>query len=205
MIIAVFLSTAEIVQSPAPIAPTIQGVVGEVILRPLSPTHATLTIRASEGERVVDIAHVDDALAVLADRRLAAIWPQLLRWTGPSLVGRRDARVADARAVFAKGRTKQAESAITSIVRPRLRPNFQLADALLAAGQVAEATRLMEDARLAEPQLGNLFWSIHWAAMSQWLAKASNVRGDRQGVLDVLEAAIPPLGKDLAKLDLRAA
>ncbi|OMJ34001.1 hypothetical protein BSZ14_00860 [Sphingomonas sp. Sph1(2015)] len=200
MIIAVFLSTAEIVQSPAPIAPTIQGVVGEVILRPLSPTHATLTIRASEGERVVDIA-----LAVLADRRLAAIWPQLLRWTGPSLVGRRNARVADARAVFAKGRTKQAESAITSIVRPRLRPNFQLADALLAAGQVAEATRLMEDARLAEPQLGNSFWSIHWAAMSQWLAKASNVRGDRQGVLDVLEAAIPPLGKDLAKLDLGAA
>ncbi|MBB4610370.1 hypothetical protein [Sphingomonas yabuuchiae] len=204
MMIAFFLSTAAIVQSPAPIASTAQAFASEATFRPLSPTHATVTIRAAEGESVVDIDTIDDALAVLADRRLAAIWPQLLTWAGPSLTALREALVADARAVLAKGRTKQADSAIASVVRPRLRPTFQLADALLAAGQVAEATQLMEDARIAEPQQGNSFWSIHWAAMSQWLAKARDVRGDSQGTLDVLEAAIPPLGNDRVKLNLEA-
>ncbi|MFN3676679.1 MAG: tetratricopeptide repeat protein [Sphingomonas pseudosanguinis] len=203
MMIALLLSAATLVQGPAPIPASVQTSVDSATFRSQSPTDATVTIHADTSDQTIAIRSIDDALAVMADRRLAAIWLQVLTWAGPSLEGLRDALVTDARNVFAKGRTKEAESAIASVVRPRLRPTFQLADALLASGQVEQAVQLMQSARAAEPK-DSPWWSIHWAAMSQWLAKARDVHGDTQGALDILEASIPPLGNDQVKLNLEA-
>lgn len=57
---------------------------------------AVLTMRSPEGDVVPlrSVSDVDDALAILADRRLAFAWPALLAWAGDDLVLLRDRAVA---------------------------------------------------------------------------------------------------------------
>ncbi|WP_312488645.1 hypothetical protein [Sphingomonas sp.] len=201
MMIALALAMAPVWAGPPQTAETM--VVVDTTFRAVSPTHATILVGPPAARQLVEVRTIDDALAALADRRLSHAWPQLLSWAGPGLEGLRDRLIADARTVFTKGRTAQADTGLASVVRPRLRPTFLLADALLAGGRFAEAVDLMRAARDAEPK-DSPWWSIHWASMSQWLAKAEDAQGRFDAALGILDAAIPPLGKDRVKLNLEA-
>lgn len=201
MMIALLLVTASV--GPGPVQTAEPATIADGGFRAVSPTHAMIRIGPPASQQTVDIRTVDEALAALADQRLAPMWPPISTWAGPGLEDLRDRRIAEARSIFAKGRTKDADTAIASVVRPRLRPTFLLADALFAGGRVTEAVDLMRAARAAEPK-DSPWWSFHWASMSQWLAKVEDRQGRFDAALAILDAAIPPLGKDRVKLNLEA-
>ena len=171
MMITLLLATASVGSGPAQTAEP--ATIADGGFRAISPTHAMIRIGPPASQQTVDIQTVDEALAALADQRLAPMWPRISTWAGPGLEDLRDRRIAEARSIFAKGRTKDADTAIASVVRPRLRPTFLLADALFVGGRVTEAVDLMRAARAAEPK-DNPWWLIHWASMSQWLAKVED-------------------------------
>ena len=108
---------------------------------------AVLMVTQADGRNVpyLSIATVDDALAVLADTRLAFAWPALLAWAGPDLTGLRDRALA---------RAKQAADLGVVAITPRSQPEqysgsgevtstLQYARTLIASGRLGEGLSLL--------------------------------------------------------------
>ncbi|MEG3170284.1 hypothetical protein U1737_19020 [Sphingomonas sp. LB3N6] len=202
MLVALALATAHASAGNPPSAPALTGNIStDIMFRPVSATTATLTIRSAGSPQAIEIKRLDDTLALLADKRLAAIWPQVTEWAGMGLEKLRDSAIGAAQVLFAKGRTKDADTSLGSVVGPKLRGTFLLADALLNAGRIDEATRLMENARGTAPKKG-MRGPIEWAATSTWLAKAQHVQGHVDAAIGIIEASIPPMGNDRTKVNL---
>lgn len=202
MIVAFVLAIAQIsvgTQPSVPIAASNEFT--NIVFHPVSSTTAKLTVQSGASAQTIDIKGLDDTLALLADKRLSAVWPEIMEWAGPELVKLRDSSISAAQAIYAKGRTKDAETSLGSIVRPELRGTFLLADALLNAGRIDEATRLIESARGTAPRKDR--WGpIEWTATSTWLSKAQQVQGNVSAAIAILEASILPMGADRTKLNL---
>ncbi|RYE98815.1 MAG: hypothetical protein EOO77_36555, partial [Oxalobacteraceae bacterium] len=202
MIVAFVLAIAQIsvgTQPSVPIAASNEFT--NIVFHPVSSTTAKLTVQSGASAQTIDIKGLDDTLALLADKRLSAVWPEIMEWAGPELVKLRDSSISAAQAIYAKGRTKDAETSLGSIVRPELRGTFLLADALLNAGRIDEATRLIESVRGTAPRKDR--WGpIEWTATSTWLSKAQQVQGNVSAAIAILEASILPMGADRTKLNL---
>lgn len=202
MFVIFALAAAEVSAGTPPLKPAaVANVVTDIVFHPVSATTATLIVRSGGSSQSIEIKSLDDTLALLADKRLISIWPQVTEWAGNGLDNLRDNSINAAQALFAKGRMKDADTSLGSAVGPKLRGTFLLADALLNAGRIDEATRLMESARGSTPHKG-MRGPIEWAATSTWLAKAQHVRGNVKVSIGIIEASIPPMGNDRTKVNL---
>lgn len=116
----------------------IKGEVAEVRVR-----------RARDGEEQrFPVTEPASALLILADQRLAFLWPALTAWAGPSLEGLRARALANIRRRWQDGWSAAPGSPTESSVRPRTRALLQYARALWSLGQRDEANGLLR-ARLA--------------------------------------------------------
>lgn len=116
---------------------------------------ATFTARLPDGTVVPlqVVTRVSDALAVLADKRLAFAWPALLRWAGEDLTQLRDRVLARARISAAtgmvvtvpRGTTEDYAGSASTLV------TLQLSTALWDAGLCAEALALLRQRMAALP------------------------------------------------------
>lgn len=202
MIAAFALAAAQVLAGSPSLAPaSSSSELKNIIFHPVSATTAKLTLQSGGASQTVEIKSLQDTLALLADRQLSAVWPEIMAWAGPGLEKLRDSSISAAQAIYAKGRIKDAETGLGSIVRPELRGTFLLADALLNAGRVDEATRLIEAAHGPAPRKDR--WGpLEWTATSIWLSKAQQVQGNVSAAIAILEASIVPMGADRTKINL---
>ncbi|HEX8256928.1 MAG TPA: hypothetical protein VF589_04795, partial [Allosphingosinicella sp.] len=127
---------AAFVRASAPL-PGLPGATGELMI---AGAAAAVRVRRPGAEDLLDpIGGVEDALSLLADRRVEPLWPAILAWTGPTMERLRDRRLAAARAEVAGGRSMIATSTAASSTRPPVRAAMLLADELWRAGRPAEA------------------------------------------------------------------
>lgn len=129
-----------------------------------------------------------EVLRVLADRRLAFLWPELEAWAGPALEPMRARMLADAQERFRNGAPRPAKGTAESSVRPETRALLQLASELDGAGRTAEATALLQE-RLAGPPGKEDWQQSEFAMTSLRLATIHYGRGNIAGAIDVLQAA----------------
>jgi tetratricopeptide (TPR) repeat protein len=130
----------------------------------------------------------EDVLRVLADRRLAFMWPALEAWAGPGLAPMQARALADARKRYRTGTPKRAGTTAESSVRPATRALLQLADELDAAGLTEEAMALLREP-LAKPPGKSVGDKFDYALTALRLAGIRFVRGDPKGAAEVLTAA----------------
>ena len=202
MIVAFVLTAIQLSASAPPsVLITATNESPNIVFQPASATTATLTVQSGGLTRTIEVNSLDDALAILADKHLSAIWPKVTEWGGPGLERLRDSYVNAAQAIFEKGRTTDANTSLGSAVSPKLRGTVLLADALLNAGRIDEATRLMENARGTAPQKGR-WGASEWAATSAWLAQAQYTQGNVETALSIIEDSMPVLENDRAILNL---
>ena len=199
--IAVALASAALVVGLTPAAPVTAAEAPAVTFRPVSDHAAELLVQRDGRSETVAITTLDEALALMADARLASVWPQIAAWAGLDFERLRANTLRSAREVFATGKTKRAATSLASIVRRKLRPTFLLAEALKETGHEDEAALLMRRARGAAPQKG-VFGANEWAATSIWLADARFRTGDAPGAIAVLDASIPPIADSRSRLNL---
>ena len=129
-----------------------------------------------------------EVLRVLADRRLAFMWPALEAWAGPGLEPMRARMLADAQARFRNGAPRPAQGTAESSVRPATRALLQLASELDGAGRTAEAIALLRD-RLAKPPGKGDWQQSEFAMISLRLATIHYGRGNMAGAIEALQAA----------------
>ncbi|WP_353226896.1 tetratricopeptide repeat protein [Novosphingobium sp.] len=133
---------AETGPAPAPASPS------DVVRFVVEGDLAGVLIRAPDGtiKPVAGITRVKDALKVLADERLAAVWPDLLAWAGSDLRRLRDRSLAQTESAL----NDQSRFVPTTLrERQALWPKKLLAftqylDALSDAGKISEAIALAQ-------------------------------------------------------------
>lgn len=130
----------------------------------------------------------EEVLRVLADRRLAFMWPALEAWAGPGLAQMQARTLADARKRYRTVRPRRAGSAVESSARPATRALLQLADELDGAGFTEEAVALLREplakppGEKAEDKLDYLTTALRFAAIRYG-------RDDPKRAAEVLKAA----------------
>lgn len=144
----------------------------------------------------------DKALTLLADRQLEGLWAAIEAWAGPGLRGLRDRRLAAARAIAATGSTEIALTTSASGVRPPLRAAMLLADALVDAGQIAEAIQILDAKRIPAPGTTaesngtkNSGWDeAEWGALTLKIASYQRALHGIDAALAVLDDGEKALG-----------
>lgn len=102
---------------------------------------------------VIFITTPAEALAVLADVRLAPLWPALLDWAGADLVRLREMRIETAaRAYNREIAAPPATTTSDSLVTPRTRAFATFAVALAQSGRLEAAMKLI-DQRIADAEV----------------------------------------------------
>lgn len=152
--------------------------------------HAALLLRDAQGNsNAKDIQTADEALALLADRRFAFLWPALLDWAGPDLGKLRAFSVADAAANYAVGLAVTApNSTAESSVRPKTMLLLKYAEALHHAGRIDEASDVLRRARDAMQRRDD--WErAEWVMVSNRMASYAYSRGDVDGAIKILDDA----------------
>lgn len=137
------------------------------------------------------LTNVPEAMAVLADRDVAFLWPALTEWAGADMTRMRDRLLAEARARFERGASYgDITSTAQSTVMPQARAAMQYADALSAAGRHDEAIALIvkEVERRGRARRGSSWGSIERVVMITQLAKFEVTAGRRDAALARLRA-----------------
>jgi len=134
------------------------------------------------------LATPHEELRVLADRRLAFMWPAIEAWAGTALEPMRARMLTDAQERYRTGTPKPAKSTAESSVRPATRALLQLAAELDSAGRTAEATALLRE-KLAKPPGKGDWQHSEYAMTALRLATIRYGRGDMTGAVEVLLAA----------------
>ena len=101
---------------------------------------AAIRMRSSRSpnlkQKIYGIESPGDALAVLADKRLAFVWPALTQWTGPGLALAKERHVRLRRAAWNSRTSDSAPANVSeSTVSEPLKALLQLTDALENTGQ----------------------------------------------------------------------
>lgn len=108
---------------------------------------AVITVRRANGqiEPLKLISDVDDALAVLADRRLSFAWPAVIAWAGSDLTLLRDRAVARNKAAVEMGLPTSPAKMVSEAASgdSRISATLQYARVLEAAGRTGEANALL--------------------------------------------------------------
>ncbi|MEH3098661.1 hypothetical protein [Sphingomonas adhaesiva] len=142
-----------------------------------------------EAWRTVPLDTLAPIVAVLADQRLAPLWPVLERWAGPDLTLARDAMLTRTKASWEQRRAStRAAQPSQGAVRKPIRALLQYAVALQDAGRFAEAAALLRAQRDLQPVKSE--WDrSEWITLSINLANVMAGAGDREGAIAVLEQA----------------
>ena len=132
--------------------------------------------------QVVELNEPLLVLRVLADQRMAALWPAILDWAGPGLEKIADAAALRARAAWRLGYEVEPKNTAESSVRAPTRALLQYSNTLLASGRRDEAAALLRGT-LAEPlRRGN--WAAAERAMLRLrLANLLSNSGDTENAL----------------------
>jgi len=151
---------------------------------------AALLLRDAQGNSdVKGIETTSDALALLADRRVAFLWPALLDWAGHDLGKLRVFSVADAAANYAAGLVATApNSTAESSVRPKTMLLLKYAEALHHAGRIDEASDILRKAR-DTMRRRNDWERAEWVMVSTRMASYAYMRSGADAALDILEDA----------------
>lgn len=137
------------------------------------------------------VTSMADALALLADRDVAFLWPALTEWAGADMTRMRDILLDEARVRYERGASYgDITSTAQSTVRPRARAAMQYADALSAAGRQDEAIAVIEkEVAASGRRRGSGSWgSIERVVMITQLAKFEVTAGRREAALVRLRA-----------------
>lgn len=153
---------------------------------------------AGKAQWMRPIATPDDALAVLADRKLEPLWPALLAWAGPDLGLFRDRYVADYRRNFERRSPADSLSSGEMLARPRARALQQYAEALWRTGKAAEANALLRaELDRSRPRKLGVYRSQDLTLIGLKLALQTRRSGDAPGALAIVDGLIGSgLGKD---------
>jgi hypothetical protein len=136
----------------------------------------------------------DRVLALLADTRAAPLWPELIKWAGPSLERLRERRLAAAEEAWRQGRIAYPlKSTAESAAAARTTALFQYAGALEEAGEGAKAQALLRE-HLAALPLKTAEQRFQWSLAAISLANSLYRTGDVKGAVAVSEHAQAVLG-----------
>lgn len=136
---------------------------------------------------ILGIQSLDEALALLSDRRMEFLWEPLTAWTGPDLTAMRDRMIARLRAAAAEGSAGfRPRTTGESTVRPKIRAIVQLADYLRDCGREKEAEDLLGQ-QLATMRLKGDWKDLEWFEVAALIASSRWSRGDDQGAIEQYE------------------
>ena len=136
------------------------------------------------------LANPDDALMLLADRRLEYLWAPLTEWTGQTFDKMRERMIRRSRAAIDRARPGlPAGNTAESTVRPEIRAVLQYARALDLTGHGVEAEAMLRE-RLAQmrPKRGVSWRGIEWQSVAAAIAWSRSQRDDRAGAIAEYEA-----------------
>ncbi len=147
---------------------------------------------ASEVEpKLRTIGSVDDALAILADERLACVWPDLLKWAGPDLRLLRERALARAAQAFVGDSTPPTPKDFNEKSSRRSSKKFlvltQYILALNRSGRTGEAIELTKSQIVAPTSGGNQ--AFNQAQLKTILAALLFDAGDADHAIEVLRRA----------------
>ncbi|HEY0115598.1 MAG TPA: tetratricopeptide repeat protein [Allosphingosinicella sp.] len=128
------------------------------------------------------------ALRLLADRRLAFLWPAITNWAGPDLARLRDRSIAAARAAsLAADADPHPMNTGEAMATGGVRATLQYADALAEGGRLAEAIHLLRRSRRA-PAAGNVLQQSNFVSLTLRMASLSQLRNrDLESALQILD------------------
>ena len=186
---------------------TIAGVVTKVELR-TGKGLGELRHRAAagaDGWETIVLYGPNEVLPLLADARLAFLWPAIDSWAGADLVTLRDAALVERRRAWEKGRAgAPPASAAQGVVTARGRGLMQYVQALHAAGRDTEGADLLATARAASSPLEEAQMT-DWSVFSMSLASARLSMRDRDGAIDLLRRSAARLIDNPLALNVQVA
>jgi tetratricopeptide (TPR) repeat protein len=153
-------------------------------------------LRLGDGaQQTLPLERPSTALLVLADQRLAPLWPALLDWAGPDLGRLRARALAASRVAFEQGKSSPPRTPTESSVRPAIRALLQYSGALSALGYTAEADALLRNAMAANPMKTD--WDhVEFTMVAIRLAGYLRDEGDMRGAITVYRDVEQRLGDD---------
>lgn len=172
--------------------PDMPGTTAELVV---VPDRAAIRLRDVQVERYVPIDSVGNLLALLADRRMAPLWPALADWGGRGAEALRDRQIDAARRAFADARVIAPLSTAESSVRPRTRALLRLATRLEEAGRRDEAIALLTANRPAGPGKKE-FQRFEWVAIATRVSSIHRETDNFGQAIAALDGALAAMGDE---------
>lgn len=159
---------------------------------------AALRLRSSPTAfpQIIPLTKTADVLQLLADKRMAFLWPSLIQWAGLTLEKMRDEQLAKLQAAAAVGISRQRPTGTgESTVRAPTRALLQLATFMIDNGRAADAERLLQQRLSTMPvQANQARWEeIEWMSVAALIASSRAARDDIDGALaeyDLIESTL---------------
>lgn len=200
LVVATGMATTAAIAQRQPAPPPPPPPSPPLTLAPVGPARLSLVIEDGRAFLIADgpgvaferIELLDSrtAVQILADRRLAALWPQLTDWAGIDLVKLRTRAIDAARRAYHDGEPNLPARSAESSTRPHTRALMQFASALEHAGTVGEAEALLREALTAKRGVDSDWRRVERAMIAGRLS-STLVRDDRRAeAIALLEAEV---------------